>query len=138
MMLLFTRNRKMIDSDESIDLINNHFDEYVNGKFATAYLVIQTVRGVLERFGVKMPDVHPTGFDEEIIFRATDLDGNDEDLYLCIMIDVDNNGHYDAYAQFVDGDELDEVLNMDIETDEISPQQLVSPYLRQTRRSADD
>jgi hypothetical protein len=128
----------MIDTDESIDLINSHFDQYVNGKFATAYLVIQTVRGVLERFGVNLPDIHPTGFDEEIVLRATDLSGDDEDLYLCIMIDVDGNGHYDAYAQFVDGDELDEVLDMDIETDELSPQQLVSPYLRQTRRTADD
>ena len=128
----------MIDTDDSIDLINSHFDQYVNGKFATAYLVVQTVRGVLERFGVNLPDGHPTGFDEEIIFRATDLNGDDEDLYLCIMIDVDDNGHYDAYAQFLNGDDLDDVLNMDISTDEVTPSQLVSPYLRQTRRTADD
>ena len=54
------------------------------------------------------------------------------------MIDQDDKGHYDAYAQLVDSDGLDDVLNMDTETDEVEQRQLVSPYLRQVRRSADD
>jgi hypothetical protein len=122
----------MIDQDDAVDVINSHFDELVNGKFSTAYLVVQTVRGILERFGVILPELHPTGFDEQIVYKAND------DLYLCIMIDQDDKGHYDAYAQFVDNDGLDDVLNMDIETDEVEQRQLVSPYLRQVRRSADD
>lgn len=128
----------MINQDDSVELINSQFDQLVNGKFATAYLVIQTVRGVLERFGVNLPDIHPTGFDEQIILQAVTPDGKYDDLYLCVMIDVDAKGHYDAYAQFLYEDELDDMLDSDISTDEIEDSQIVSPYLRQTRRTADD
>ena len=128
----------MIDQENAVDLANTHFDELVNGKFATAYLVIQTVRGILERFGVKLPDIHPTGFDEEIVLRVVGPDDQDQNLCLCIMIDQDERGHYDAYAQFVDEDDLDDIEDMDISTEPVTNAQLVSPYLRQARRSEDN
>lgn len=39
----------MIDQDDAVDVINSHFDELVNGKFSTAYLMKAVLRVIPQK-----------------------------------------------------------------------------------------
>ncbi|CAB4124292.1 hypothetical protein UFOVP49_130 [uncultured Caudovirales phage] len=124
----------MSDTPSDIDLLNSQFDSVLAGKFANGHLVIQTIRAILEKFGLQLPIIEVTGEDDVFVFEIND----NPDLYLYIAIDKDNRGHFDVYAQIVDEDELEELDDLDVSSDELEDEDLSSTYLRQTRRTADD
>jgi hypothetical protein len=138
----------------TVDQINYALEEVLHGKFANPYIIVTDVRAVLERFSMNLPMIGDIdGNSQEFIFEIDQEQvGNGEEnkssLYLYLIIDLDDRGHYDGFAQIVDEHELHELQNMDeteIEHEEIPVHNPVrqilaytSNYLRQTRRTSDD
>jgi hypothetical protein len=111
------------------------------------------LEGLLEIITVNDKDVYFRKPDKQVPHKSVELEKmvkylTNEDFedyegkkFKRRLINPENFEIFDTYpktSQFVDSDGLDDVLNMDIETDEVEQRQLVSPYLRQVRRSADD
>lgn len=118
---------------DELDQINFEFDTLLAKKFADKHLIAQTIRHILEKYGILMPLLDMS--EDEYLF-ALEKDGVDE-LYLYIVIDEDEMGNWDAYAQIVDNDELDMLSDMDI-SDEKVETTYPSPFILRVRHSADD
>lgn len=125
----------MVSNNPTIAKVNDELDHALNKKFASAELVINTIRLVLNVNGIGLPGILNPEQEDEIVFEF-EKDGM-EDLYFYICLDQDERGHYDAYAQIVDSSELDAMRGMDASRPPLSYGQLVSHWLRQTRRTSD-
>jgi hypothetical protein len=137
----------------TVDQINYALEEVLHGKFANPYIIVTDVRAVLERFSMNLPMLDEVdGTSQEFIFQIDEeqVGGAEHksSLYLYMIVDLDDRGHYDGFAQIVDEHELHELQNMD-ETEEDHEELPVhnpvrqilaytSNYLRQTRRTSDD
>lgn len=154
---------------QEVDKINEKFDAVMEKPFTNPNLIIQAVQVILQGCGVNLPNIHP-GSDDEYVFKLEeeedeDGDDDDDDLYLVIYINKSETpGGYDGYAQFVTGDELeeleddiddddvdeldddelDDLYEAEVEQPEAKPSAVAdlpistSNYLRQVRHSADD
>ena len=117
------------------ELINNDLDIVLSGKFANEYIIFDTIRGTLERYGIKLPAMQSTG--ESPSTTIFEFDGIEAYLFIATKKDV--NGHYDAYAQIVDEDELEDMEDMDISTEPLpNHAHATSEFLRRNRHCSDD
>jgi len=129
-----------------IDRINYQFDEVFSRPFANPFLAVHAARAILERFSLNMPMLEMDGLDEEWVFEITNQRLRGQYLYLAISPDV--RGHFDAYAQIVNEEELHMLENMSDEEfeeytghhfDEIPESEFhPSHFLVQARHSAED
>lgn len=115
--------------------INGDLDTVLSGKFANEYIIFDTIRGTLERYGIKLPPMQSTG--ESATSSTFEFEGLDG-AYLYIATKKDINGHFDAYAQVVDEDELDALEDMDISTEPLPNTSTTSQFLLRNRHCNDD
>lgn len=143
--------------DNDVDAANDKFDRVLDTTFTNPNLIVQAVQAILQGYGINLPSLTPSS-SEEYTFRL-EAD-EDEDLYLYIVIDKSESG-FEGYAQIVDGDELEELQNIDddddidgtldadldeeskVENDDVVEKKeekkpATSRFLRQVRHSADD
>lgn len=158
----------MIDEATDVDRLNELLDAITAKRFISPVIFVQAVRSACALHGIALPlldiegtngptvedgkfvlarisspqalDMYAAPTEGEYIFHCEDGNGNITDTYLYMVVDRDDEGLYDAYAQLVSEDELHDVLNVD-EKDypelvgDISGE---TKYLAQTRRSRGD
>jgi hypothetical protein len=114
-------NEDVIETDarrleENLDALNIELDTLTSKPYQNAPLMLTQMRGVLERYGINLPQQATVNFmnlSAELVYTL-----GDTDKYLYIVYDTNEDAYVDGYAQVVDGEELSmiassEVLNTD-------------------------
>jgi hypothetical protein len=140
--------------DEAADIgrLNIMLDELTERRFASAAVFAGTIRQALELFSITLPLLPIEGTnppstdaedsqvpdDGEYVFQIGDEAGDtDNDVYLYIVCDKDEDGFYTGYAQVVNGDDLADMTDDDMLDREFP--ELVgdadgeTPYIQQVR-----
>ena len=92
------------------ETLNNELDSLTEKPYQNAPIFLTQLRGVLERYGINLPQTATTNF--------MDLSGElayalgESGLYLYIVYDTNADGYVDGYAQIVTADELGDLANM--------------------------
>lgn len=107
---------EVIPTDEqllrkNLDAFNGELDALTEKPYQNAPIFLAQLRGVLERYGMNLPQKATTNFlnlSAELVYAL----GNSQ-LYLYIVYDTNEDGYVDGYAQVVNNDELKDLTNMD-------------------------
>ncbi len=114
-------NEDVIDTDvqhleQNLESLNSELDTLTAKPYQNAPLMLSQLRGVLERYGMNLPQEATPNFlnlSAELVYTL-----GDSGKYLYIVFDTNEDAYVDGYAQVVDGEELSmlassEVLNTD-------------------------
>ena len=114
-------NEDVIETDarhleENLDALNTELDTLTAKPYQNAPLMLTQLRGVLERYGINLPQQATVNFmnlSAELVYTL-----GETDKFLYIIYDTNEDAYVDGYAQVVDGEELSmlassEVLNTD-------------------------
>jgi hypothetical protein len=131
--------------EENLDLINNDLEAVTAKPFVNSAVFFNAIRGTLERFGILIPPGYETpimNIEAEVVYS---LD-NDSGYYVYIVHNLSPDGLIEGYAQVVNEEDLNDLLNLDDEditekdeeTRAAAATPVPSPYLLRARRSDDD
>ena len=114
-------NEDVVETDtrhllENQDALNAELDTLTAKPYQNAPLMLTQLRGVLERYGINLPQQATVNFmnlSAELVYTL-----GDSGCYLYLIYDTNEDGYVDGYAQVVDDEELSmlassEVLNTD-------------------------
>ena len=114
-------NEDVIDTDvsrleQNQDALNAELDSLTAKPYQNAPIMLTQMRGVLERYGINLPQQATTNFmnlSAELVYAL-----GESDKFLYMVYDTNDDGYVDGYAQVVDSEELSmlassEVLNTD-------------------------
>lgn len=112
----------------SISVSNPRIRSEINHRLSTEFNSIiiapeegiQKVRKVLHRFGLDLPALYEADTEgDELIFIVEQFgsSANSEEFYLYLIYYLKDEGDYDFYAELVDEQELQEIIN-DAEIDD--------------------
>ena len=107
------------------DDINTNLDALTAKPYQNAPIFLTQLRGVLERYGINLPQSVTPNFlnlSAELVFALSSASSSmpagedaptltDQSLY--IVFDTNDDGYVDGYAQIVDKGELKDLLGMD-------------------------
>lgn len=101
---------------ENQDALNAELDTLTAKPYQNAPLMLTQLRGVLERYGINLPQQATVNFmnlSAELVYTL-----GDSGCFLYIVYDTNEDAYVDGYAQVVDSEELSmlassEVLNTD-------------------------
>jgi len=118
---LTEENEDVVETDtrhllENQDALNAELDTLTAKPYQNAPLMLTQLRGVLERYGINLPQQATVNFmnlSAELVYTL-----GDSGCYLYLIYDTNEDGYVDGYAQVVDSEELSmlassEVLNTD-------------------------
>ena len=102
--------------EQNVAALNSELDALTEKPYQNAPLMLTQLRGVLERYGINLPQKATVNFMDLSAEIAYAL--GDSPYYLYAIYDTNDDGYVDGYAQVVDSDELEvlassEVLNTD-------------------------
>ena len=109
----------LFDTNSDVARLNTMLDHLCERKFADPKIVISCFRKALELYGVMLPileieNTHTAQeFDFEETFKIENVEKDDLYFYITIEKDEDHPGLYEAWAQIVDKDELDDLEDED-------------------------
>lgn len=90
--------------------LNNELDNLTEKPYQNAPTFLAQLRGVLERYGMNLPQTATPNFMDLSSELAYAL--GDSGLYLYVVYDTNEDGYVDGYAQVVTGDELGDLAQM--------------------------
>lgn len=133
-----------VDSDTLLNMIeniNDSLDAVTEKPFVNSAIFINAVRGTLERYGVILPagyEMPMLSMDAETVYKL-----GDTGYHLYIVHNSLPDIGVDGYATIANAQELEDLMSGEEEEDEddtsLEREPIVlSPYLRQTRRTNDD
>ena len=108
-------NEEVIDTDnrrleQNQDALNNELDNLTEKPYQNAPIFLAQLRGVLERYGMNLPQTATPNFMDLSAELAYAL--GETGLYLYIVYDTNEDGYVDGYAQVVTSDELGDLARM--------------------------
>jgi hypothetical protein len=99
--------------DNNLQALNVELDKLTEKPYQNAPIMLAQLRGVLERYGMLLPQSATKEFlnlSAELVYA---LGNSDKNLY--VVYDTNEDGFVDGYAQVVTDDELDDLMMMDSE-----------------------
>jgi hypothetical protein len=102
-----TDNRRL---EQNQDALNNELDNLTEKPYQNAPIFLAQLRGVLERYGMNLPQTATPNFMDLSAELAYAL--GETGLYLYIVYDTNEDGYVDGYAQVVTSDELGDLARM--------------------------
>jgi hypothetical protein len=116
-------NHVVIDVDPAYTLsnmekANQDLDAVTEKPFVNSAIFINAVRGTLERYGVILPahsNMQQLSLEGEWVYEL-----GESDHYVYIVHNLDDEGAVEGYAQIVDADELEDLIELQGDDDETS------------------
>ena len=99
--------------DNNSQTLNAELDTLTDKPYQNAPIMLAQLRGVLERYGMVLPQSATQEFlnlSAELVYS---LGESNKNLY--IVYDTNEDGFVDGYAQIVTDDELDDLMSMEME-----------------------
>lgn len=113
--MLIQVDSKVLENNK--DAINADFDRLTIAPYQNSIIFYNQLRATLERYGMIIPPGatrHFLNFDSELAFKL-----GDSGLFLYVVFNTHKNtSKVEAYAQVVDAEELDSLMNSEDEEDE--------------------
>jgi hypothetical protein len=97
--------------ESNMDQINSELDVLTEKPYQNAPIFLSQLRGCLERYGMGLPAAATANFlnlGAELVYVLGDTNN-----YLYIVYDTNDDGFVDGYAQLVNKEELDDLMNLD-------------------------
>jgi hypothetical protein len=116
------------DSVVDIGRANDLLDQITLKPFTSPTIFITAVRAVLDLHGIVLPMMELDGLDPvplsidvqdpvevegEYVYPIEDERGDQTDAYIYIIVNRNDQGHYECYAQVVDQEELEFLVSID-------------------------
>lgn len=92
------------------DALNSELDNLTEKPYQNAPIFLAQLRGVLERYGINLPQTATPNFLDLSAELAYAL--GDSGLYLYIVYDTNEDAYVDGYAQIVTSEELGDLASM--------------------------
>ena len=92
------------------EVLNSELDGLTEKPYQNAPIFLAQLRGVLERYGINLPQTASPNFMDLSAELAYAL--GDSGLYLYVVYDTNEDGYVDGYAQVVSSDELGDLAAM--------------------------
>jgi hypothetical protein len=105
-----------IDSEfltNNMETLNAELDALTEKPYKNAPVMLNQLRGLLNRYGLMLPDsanMHFLSMSAELVYML-----GESNLHLYIVFDTNEDGFVDGYAQIVTDDELEDLVKMDTE-----------------------
>ena len=99
--------------DNNTETLNSELDTLTDKPYQNAPIMLAQLRGVLERYGMILPQSATLEFlnlSAELVYS---LGESNKNLY--IVYDTNEDGFVDGYAQIVTDDELEDLMSMEME-----------------------
>lgn len=100
----------------NIDKANEDLDAVTEHPFVNSALFVNAVRGTLERYGVILPahsNMQQLSLEGEWVYQL-----GDSGHYVYMVHNLDNEGAVEGYAQIVDQEELEDLVDMEGDDDD--------------------
>jgi len=131
----------------NIDKLNSELDVLTQRPYQNAPIFLVQLRGTLERYGIQLPQKavnHFLNLSSELVYglntthdASLKLDAIQEiNYHLYIVFDTNDDGYVDGYAQIVDENELNDLLEMTPE-DYLKHNPLPKPWIPPARKDDD-
>jgi hypothetical protein len=94
----------------NLNALNSDLDTLTDKPYQNAPIFLAQLRGVLERYGMILPQTATPNFmnlSAELVYAL-----GTTDLYLYIIFDTNDDGYVDGYAQVVSSEELGDLASM--------------------------
>ena len=99
--------------ESNVETMNNELDVITQKPYQNAPIFLNQLRGFLERYGTSLPAAATAEFlnlSAELVYALGDSAYN-----LYVTYDTNEDGFVDGYAQIVNDDDLQDLLDMDSE-----------------------
>jgi hypothetical protein len=99
--------------ENNVEALNNDFDRLTEKPYQNAPIFLNQLRGTLERYGMMIPagsTKHFLNLEAELVFTL-----GKADRFLYVVYNTNDDGYVDGYAQVVDREELNDLMEMDVD-----------------------
>jgi len=100
-----------------IDKINADLDAVTLNPFVNSALFVNAVRGTLERYGIVLPahsNLQQLSLEGETVYQL-----GESGQYIYMVHNLNPEGEVEAWAQFVDGEELEDLTSLDSDENDV-------------------
>lgn len=97
--------------ENNLDKLNSELDVLTEKPYQNAPIFLNQLRAVLERYGTMLPPCatkHFLSLGGELVYTL-----GESGRHLYIVFDTGDDGFVDGYAQIVDNEELEDLINLD-------------------------
>jgi len=97
--------------ENNLEALNADLDQYTEKPIQNAPILLNKLRGALQRYGMILPAAATANFlnlGAELVYKL-----GDTPYHLYIVYDTNDDGFVDSYAQVVTSDELNDLMDMD-------------------------
>lgn len=97
--------------ESNVDTLNAELDKLTEKPYQNAPILLNQLRGTLERYGTMLPQEatpHFLNLGAELVYKL-----GTSPYHLYVVYDTNDDGYVDGYAQVVSQDELNDLMNMD-------------------------
>ncbi len=101
----------------NIEKINADLDAVTLNPFVNSALFVNAVRGTLERYGIVLPahsNLQQLSLEGETVYQL-----GDSGQYIYMVHNLNPEGEVEAWAQFVDGEELSALSSLDSDENDV-------------------
>lgn len=123
---------------QNLEALNDSLDEVTATPFLNSAIFMNTVRGTLERFGILLPagyEIPTLSAEAETVYTI-----GDSGYYLYVCHNENGDSLIEGYAQIVNEDELNDLVDMEkfaSEEDELEGELEQKPWIPPARRDDD-
>jgi hypothetical protein len=99
--------------ENNMETMNAELDALTERPYKNAPVMLNQLRGLLNRYGLMLPDsanMHFLSMSAELVYML-----GESNLHLYIVFDTNDDGFVDGYAQIVTDDELEDLVKMNTE-----------------------
>ncbi len=99
--------------ENNMETLNAELDALTEKPYKNAPVMLNQLRGLLNRYGLMLPDsanMHFLSMSAELVYML-----GESNLHLYIVFDTNDDGFVDGYAQIVTDDELEDLVKMETE-----------------------
>jgi hypothetical protein len=99
--------------ENNMETMNAELDALTERPYKNAPVMLNQLRGLLNRYGLMLPDsanMHFLSMSAELVYML-----GESNLHLYIVFDTNDDGFVDGYAQIVTDDELEDLVKMETE-----------------------
>lgn len=119
-----------------LEKINEDLDAVTANPYVNSAVFVNSVRGTLERYGIVLPahvNMQQLSLEGEYVYSL-----GDSGQFVYMVHNLDDNGNVEGYAQIVDSDELEDLIDLNAEEPTEDVEAEVSDWAKYPKARRDD
>lgn len=121
-----------------IDKINADLDAVTLNPYVNSAMFVNSIRGTLERYGIILPahsNLQQLSLEGEYVYQL-----GDSGQYIYMVHNLNPEGEVEAWAQLVDGEELEDLTSLDTDENDVDVNNTSGPteWMKYPKARRDD